>query len=142
MATTHYTKLIDLEMQRILTLSLLILPLVACVTIKDTAIDPSQSRLVHIVFIWLKEPGNEGHIKQIIVETERLKAISEIQALRVGKSIPSNRNIVDDSFDVGITMTFDDKDDMERYLEHPKHKHVVETVLRPLARKVLVYDFL
>ncbi|MEJ2114729.1 MAG: Dabb family protein [Gammaproteobacteria bacterium] len=116
--------------------------LIACANVKNTATKPIQSRLVHIVFVWLKEPGNEEHIKQIIVETEKLKAISKIQALRVGKSISSNRNIVDDSFDVGITMMFDNKDDMERYLKHPKHKHVVKTVLQPLASKVLVYDFL
>ena len=111
--------------------------LTACTTPNIT----QQEQVVHVVLIWLKESGNEQHIVQIIDTTKRLKEIPEIKQLRVGKSIPSNRKIVDHSFDVGIYMTFASLDDMQHYLNHPKHKHAVKTVIKPLASKLIVFDF-
>jgi hypothetical protein len=61
--------------------------------------------------------------------------------MRVGKSIPSDRKIVDDSFDVGLYMIFSSQDDMKRYLMHPEHIKTVKTILKPLASKIQVYDF-
>ncbi len=111
--------------------------LVACTTTNTD----QQEYVVHMVLVWLNEPGNEEHINQIIDETKNLKEIVEIKQLRVGKSISSNRNIVDDSFDVGIYMAFESVDEMQRYLLHPRHKDIVKTVIKPLSNKLLVYDF-
>lgn len=96
--------------------------------------------VIHIVIIWLKEAGNQGHIQEIVDVTRQLGEIPEIQEVRVGKSIPSSRQIVDDSFDVGIHMTFANQTDLGIYLAHEKHKDVVATVLKPLTKKILVYD--
>ncbi len=61
--------------------------------------------------------------------------------MRVGHSLPSDRKIVDDSFDVGIYISLANTEDMDAYLSHPLHTRAVEEVLQPLARKVVVYDF-
>jgi len=100
-----------------------------------------ETKIVHVVLLWLKEPNNEEHIRNVITATKELEQIPEIQELQVGKSIPSDRPIVDDSFDVGLTMIFDSQQSLERYLVHPKHKAAVKSVLRPLTSKILVYDF-
>ena len=73
--------------------------------------------------------------------SNQLKEIPYIQEMRIGKSIPSDRTIVDDSFDVGLYMIFANQEDMQRYLVHPDHKNAVKTVLKPLASKIQVYDF-
>ena len=67
--------------------------------------------------------------------------ISGVQEMRVGEKILSERPIVDDSFDVGVYMVFNDKEALERYLVHPIHVDAVKSVLRPLSSKILVYDF-
>jgi len=48
---------------------------------------------------------------------------------------------VDDSFDVGILLTFPDRQTMNAYLTHPDHKQAVKNVLKPLVSKIVVYDF-
>ena len=44
------------------------------------------------------------------------------------------------TFDVGIVITFTDEPSLRAYDQHPTHKQAVETVLRPLVAKLLVYD--
>lgn len=79
--------------------------------------------------------------KQQVIEVSRqLEEIPELQEFRIGKSILSNRKIVDDSFDIGIYMTFANQNDLATYLKHDKHKEVVTTVLKPLTKKIVVYD--
>ena len=103
--------------------------------------DLSEGRIVHVVLIWLKEPGNESHMNRVIEATQGLKKISEIQRLQVGKSIASERAIVDDSFDIGLYQTFNSIESLENYLTHPIHKETVKSVIAPLSEKILVYDF-
>ncbi len=100
-----------------------------------------ENKIVHVVLVWLKQPGNHEHIQQVVEVSNQLKEIPYIQEMRVGKSIPSDRAIVDDSFDVGLYMIFANQEDLQRYLVHPDHKNAVKTVLMPLASKILVYDF-
>ena len=122
-----------------LIVSISILSLVACTTTLDKQAD---YQIVHIVLVWLKEPNNEQHIRRIIEIVHQLKEIEEIEELRVGKSIPSKRKIVDDSYDIGLYMIFKNEESMHRYLVHPKHKHAVKTIIKPLTRKIRVHDFL
>lgn len=100
-----------------------------------------ENTAVHVVLVWLKQPANKEHIQQVIEASNQLKEIQYIQEMRIGKSIPSDRTIVDDSFDVGLYMIFLNQEDMQRYLDHPDHKNAVKTVLKPLASKIQVYDF-
>ncbi len=103
--------------------------------------DVRTSEIVHVVLIWLKEPTNDEHRSRVIEVTQSLRKISEIKELRVGNSVPSDRAIVDDSFDVGLYMVFDSKQDLQNYLVHSIHKDAVDNVLSPLSEKILVYDF-
>ena len=61
--------------------------------------------------------------------------------VRVGEVVPSGRDIVDDSFDVGILLSFADAERMQAYIEHPDHRRAVRQVLLPLVERILVYDF-
>ena len=100
-----------------------------------------ESPIVHIVVIWLTEPGNAAHRRVIMEETRKLAAIPGVSSLSVGTAIESDRPIVNDSFDVAITMTFPSVAAMNRYLKHPDHVSLVKTKLMPLVDKIRVYDF-
>ena len=100
-----------------------------------------HTKVVHIVLVWLKEPDNQSHINNVINATNSLRDIPGIQEIRVGQSIESERAIVDDTFDVALYMIFNTREDLQRYLVHPKHVEAVRTTLQPLAKKILVYDF-
>ncbi len=101
----------------------------------------SPSKVEHVVLIWLKKPGDPAARDQVILEAKKFQAeIREIQHLSVGTPLASERSVVDDSFDVGLVMRFANAADLSVYEKHPVHTQSVTTVLRPLAKKLLVYD--
>jgi hypothetical protein len=57
-----------------------------------------------------------------------------------GTPLASERPIVDDSFDVGFTMRFDSAASLQAYEKDPRHLKKVNEVLKPLSRKIVVYD--
>ncbi|MDH5190371.1 MAG: Dabb family protein [Gammaproteobacteria bacterium] len=105
-------------------------------------LDNSGQSIQHVVIVWFKSDTSEETIKTIIEETRRLKQIPGILGLSVGHSVPSQRKIVDDSFDIGIVMRFPDKTTMDRYINHPQHIDFVKTWVKPHIRKIIVYDIL
>ena len=62
-------------------------------------------------------------------------------SVQAGECLPGQRPIVDSSFDVALTMEFASQADMQKYLDDPRHKAAVESVLKPLVKKFMVYDF-
>ncbi|MCZ6565617.1 MAG: Dabb family protein [Gammaproteobacteria bacterium] len=118
---------------------LLCVYMLGCVSVAEP--NQSEGEIVHVVLIWLHESGNEEQVNQVISISRELIDIPEVQEIRVGRSIPSHRAIVDDSFDVGLYIIFSSHEELQRYLVHPKHQEAVQTVLQPLAKKLVVYDF-
>ena len=139
MATDYHAKQVGLMMRIYISIIIFCVTLSACTSTATTK--TQENTVVHVVLVWLKEPGNQEHTQQVIDISNQLKEIPDIQEMRVGKSVSSNRKIVDDSFDVGLYMIFNSKQAMQRYLVHPEHKKAVKTVLKPLASKIMVYDF-
>lgn len=101
----------------------------------------AESAVVHVVLVWLKESANAEHRDRIVEATRGFASIPGVEEVRVGEPLVSERPTVDDSFDVGLYMVFSSKDALDRYLVHPDHRAAQEQVLRPLVRKVVVYDF-
>ena len=127
-------------LNRICFLVALIVLLAGCAGTATKTTDGKQVN--HIVLCWLKESGNLAHRQKIIETTRSFRSIPGVIKVSVGEVIPSDRNIVDDSFDVGITLTFANTDDMNAYLEHPLHKDAAQKVLLPLVKKIVVYDYM
>jgi len=101
---------------------------------------PQAAAVTHVVLCWLKTPGDEAGRQRIIDTTQTLKSIPGVVSVKAGRAMPSNRPVVDSTFDVGIVITFTDEPSLRAYDQHPMHKQAVETVLRPLVGKLLVYD--
>ena len=95
----------------------------------------------HLVFCWLKEPGNAAHRKSIRDVSLTFSEIPGVLDVRVGEGLPSDRPIVDDSYDVAIAVTFASEEDMNGYLKHPVHEAARTGVLLPLVERIVVYDF-
>ncbi len=96
----------------------------------------------HVVLCWLKEPGNMEHRKIIIDTAKSFKEIPGVLDVTVGQPVPSGRKIADDSFDVGMCMTFKSTEDLNSYIEHPVHIKAAKEVLFPVIQKAVVYDFI
>ena len=96
--------------------------------------EPPGSRVVHVVLIWLEEPGNQQHRQRIIEATREFAHLPGVEQIRVGTPIASDRASVDDSFDVGLYMTFESTSALDSYLNDPAHKKAQKSILAPLVR--------
>jgi len=101
----------------------------------------TREHVVHVVLVWLNEPGNAADRAQIVETTRALAQATGAEDVRVGAVLPSKRPVVDDSFDIGLYMVFPSREALQAYLTHPAHEKAVESILRPLSRKTIVYDF-
>lgn len=120
-------------------LTLILLPalLSGCICIPPT----HTPRIHHIVLCWLKDSGNVAQREKIIETSRAFTEMPGVIDVRTGQVIMSQRDIVDDSFDVAITMTFATEEDMNSYISHPLHKQAVKETLLPLVSRIIVYDF-
>ena len=100
----------------------------------------ASSAVSHIVFVWAKEDASKEDIAAMISRAEMLSKIAGVNSMKVGTPVPSDRSTVDDSYDVGITLSFDTVDAMRSYLKHPEHIKYVSTYVKPYAENLLVYD--
>ena len=112
--------------------------LCSCSSIKE---EPKQ-RVNHVVLCWLKDSGNKEQRQQLIDESLKFRSIPGVIEVRAGEVIESDRPIVDDSYDVAIFLSYKTIADLDTYIIHPDHKEAVNEVLKPLVKKVLVYDFI
>ena len=102
----------------------------------------TRGKLYHFVLCWLKEPENEVHRQKIIEVTKSFRDIPVVLNAQAGQVIMSDREIVDDSFDVGILIVTKNQKDLQKYLDHPIHQQAKNEVLLPLVERILVYDFM
>lgn len=116
---------------------------IALVLLTGCATPPAhrQATVHHVVLCWLKEPGNALHRRQLIEASKSFRDIPGVLEVRVGEPIASDRPIVDDTFDVAISVSFSTVQAMNQYLAHPIHEKAKNDTLLPLVRKILVYDF-
>lgn len=115
--------------------------LTACRSLPVPAGGDSQP-VEHIVIVWLKESGNHDIQQRVIAKSQVLTSIPGVLSLKSGTAIPSERPIVDSSFDLALIITFTDTAAMESYLTHPVHLQLLEETLKPLVERIQVYDFI
>jgi hypothetical protein len=95
----------------------------------------------HVVLCYLKNKGSEADRQRILEASRPLREIRGIYDFEVGYVLPSSRPVVASDYDVGIIVTFRDKEAMDAYVKDPTHQKMVKDVLEPLTSKVVVYDF-
>ena len=107
----------------------------------ETPRDSGKSPVHHVVLCWLKDSGNAAQRQRIIEASRAFRRIPGVQTVHAGEPVISDRPIVDDSFDVAITLSFADAAALATYLDHPDHRRAADEVLRPLVERIVVYDF-
>lgn len=101
----------------------------------------SRGQIEHIVYVWLKRPGNASDRAALVRATEEMRSSTGlIDSFQYGTALPNKRPAVDDSYDLAILMRFRDRDALRAFDTHPAHQRAKKEVLLPLARKVMIYD--
>jgi hypothetical protein len=96
---------------------------------------------IHVVFFWLK-PGTPDAARQQLLADCRdyLSKISTVRQLLAGRPAHTPRAVVDNSYDVALTIVLADRAAHDEYQEHALHK---QFILRNSANwaRVQVFDF-
>ena len=95
----------------------------------------------HIV-IWWTDPRTPEAADQMISGVEKyLRPLPGILNLHVGKMIWSQRPCVDKTYQVGMTILFQDKAAHDEYMKHPMHGEFVRECFEKLCIQDLVFDY-
>ncbi len=95
----------------------------------------------HIVIFWT-DPAKPEAAQNLVEGAKRyLPGIPAVKSFHVGLMSPSDRPVVDQTYQVALNMTFDNKEDEAAYQVHPDHVEFVEKVFKPNCVRVLIYDF-
>jgi hypothetical protein len=95
----------------------------------------------HVVIFWTDPAKPDAADELIAGATKYLKNIPGVLHFHVGKMASSHRAVVDQSYQVGLNIVFPDKKTQDEYQVHPQHIEFVEKVWKPVAGRVVVYDF-
>lgn len=99
-----------------------------------------DGRFVHTVFFWLKNPDNEAEKEQFVQGTRGfLSKVKVIKSVHLGAPAGTPREVVDNSYDVCLVVTFDTKEDQDIYQQHEAHLQYIEEY-KQLWKRVQVYD--
>jgi hypothetical protein len=97
---------------------------------------------IHTVFFWLKPGTSEDARGQLVRDCrEYLGMVPSVKTLWVGVPAMTPREVVDNSYGVGLTVALEDSKGHDIYQEHPLHK---EFIARNKAHweRVQIYDYI
>lgn len=96
---------------------------------------------IHLVYFWLK-PGTPDAEREALAKDcrELLSDIPDVVHLWAGRPAMTPRDIVDNSYDVGLCVVLKDAAAHDVYQTHPKHLEFIGRH-KPHWQRVQVYDF-
>ncbi len=127
-------------MKKVMFLSQIIVVAYLCLFVSHVSAKESK-KITHVVMVWLKLPGNEQQRSAFIKASKQLNDLPGIINRHVGVVVPSNRGIVDDTFDVAVSVTLENQDALTAYLNNPKHQKILNEKIKPLINRIVAYDF-
>ena len=96
---------------------------------------------VHVVYFWMNQGASDGARQQLVADCQNyLGKIPTVRHLWAGRPAMTPRDVVDNSYDVGLCVVLDDVAGHDEYQEHPMHKEFIARN-QPNWQRVQVYDF-
>ncbi len=96
---------------------------------------------VHVVLFWMNEGTPDGARRQLVDDCQAyLAKIPTVRQLWAGRPAMTPREVVDNSYDVGLCVVLDDDAGHDVYQVHELHKQFIERNKKNW-KKVQIYDF-
>lgn len=95
--------------------------------------------LVHSVFFWLKKDLGEEQVRRFRAGVERLQGIATAEAVYVGTPAPTDRPVIDRSYDIGLTVLLRGMAEHDAYQQDPLHQEFLQE-FSSYWERVLIYD--
>ena len=96
---------------------------------------------VHQVFFWLNEGTPDAARAELAKDcVSMLEKIPGVRHIWSGRPAMTPRDVVDNSYDVGLCVVFDDVKGHDVYQDHPSHNAFIKKH-KPNWKRVQIYDF-
>ena len=95
----------------------------------------------HIVVFWTDPARSDATDELLTGANWLLKNIPGVLQFYVGKMVPSERPVVEQSYQVALNLIFPNQQAEQAYQTHPQHVEFVEKYVKRLVKKLVVYDF-
>ena len=96
---------------------------------------------VHAVYFWMKKGTPDAARNQLVADCRAyLGKVPGVRHLWAGRPAMTPREVVDNSYDVGMLVALDDAAGHDVYQEHPLHKEFIARN-KPHWERVQIYDF-
>ena len=105
------------------------------------AVATRSGQVTHVMLFWLNRPGNvddQNFLRRALRTLRRTRGVND---MRVGRPLLVDRPSVEQSFDLGVVMTFRDREALEKFERDPRREQAIDAMLRPLVRQYTVYNF-
>jgi len=107
--------------------------------------EPNRSQVVtrfsHVVIFWT-DPANPGAVDELMDGARKyLQPIPGVLHFHIGKMVGSERPVVEQTYQVALNTVFAGKQAQDDYQVHPLHLEFVARYVKPLVKRVVVYDF-
>lgn len=93
----------------------------------------------HVIIVWLNKAGDEKARNKFVEASKKLNNFPGVIHRHVAVVEKSDKSVVNDTFDVMITVTFKNKAAVKAYLDDPKHKEAVK-LFKSMANRVEIYN--
>lgn len=98
------------------------------------------AKLSHQVFFWLKSPGSNDDLNQLLAGIRSLEAIDTVRGMHIGVPAATEKDeVIDTSYSASGLLFFDNVEDQTAYQTHPLHQKFIAEH-RHLWSRVVAYD--
>ena len=99
-----------------------------------------HTNFVHVVYFWLKNPDDVSDRQEFETSIKKFMQHSKHAKTQfIGKPAMSDREVVDDSFTYSLIVSFDSKEEQDKYQKEEVHLEFVAEA-QHLWNRVVVYD--
>ena len=96
---------------------------------------------VHAVYFWINAGAPEGARQQLVEDCRTyLAKVPGVRHVWAGRPAMTPRDVVDNTYDVGLLVALDDAAGHDVYQDHPLHKEFIARN-KPHWKRVQIYDF-
>jgi hypothetical protein len=97
---------------------------------------------IHTVYFWMKPSATDADRRKLAADcVEYLGKVPTVRQLWAGPPAQTPREVVDNSYGIGLTVVMDDKPGHEIYQTHPLHLEFIKRNKEHWDR-VQIYDYL
>src|SRR5438874_13715166 len=94
------------------------------------AVAVRSGQVTRVMLFWLKRPGNVDDQNFLRRALRTLRRVRGVNDMRIGRPLSVDRPVAEQSFDLGVVMTFRSREPLEKFERHPRLEQALDLVLR------------